>query len=169
MALCRPNLLEVLPSGESITPPGYLPVAPGPNPAFSDDFPAPYQLTVERTRQVDADRLVVDADGETGEFLWQYNTDSGVRNTPAIEDGRVYVGDWSGTAYALAGPSTVDSEVTTSQSPTESAEPTTQASTAADRGGPATTTSSSGDGFTPPLATSALAGVAIRLFGRRTR
>jgi len=46
---------------------------------------------------------VVAADADTGQFLWQYDTESAVQAAPAVDDGTVYVGDESGRVYALGG------------------------------------------------------------------
>ncbi len=66
-----PDLQAFPASGEEITLPGngtYSVVVSGPDPRFSDDLPRAYTLALNRTRESDADRLVVDADGAVGEY-----------------------------------------------------------------------------------------------------
>jgi hypothetical protein len=49
----------------------------------------------------DGSVLAVDAD--SGRRLWQYDTGSSVQSSPAVDEGRVYIGDNDGTVYALTG------------------------------------------------------------------
>jgi eukaryotic-like serine/threonine-protein kinase len=42
------------------------------------------------------------ASGQTGAVLWTYQTGNAVVSSPAVSDGRVYVGSDDGSVYAFA-------------------------------------------------------------------